>query len=105
MLARDRATLQSDVLLVPHHGSKTSSTPSFIDAVSPSEAIFSVGYRNRFHHPNPAVVTRYAARRITMWRTDDEGAIRVRLPAQPGAQPSISGQEAACRYWSVRSTC
>jgi competence protein ComEC len=105
MLTRGRAALRSDVLLVPHHGSRTSSTPPFIDAVSPSEAIFSVGYRNRFHHPNPAVVTRYAARRIAIWRTDDEGAIRVVLPAQPGSPPIIGGQEGACRYWSPRSTC
>src|SRR5204862_5328203 len=52
MLAREPDSVRSEVLLVPHHGSKTSSTDAFIDAVSPGVAIFSVGYRNRFHHPN-----------------------------------------------------
>jgi competence protein ComEC len=105
MLARNRAALRSDVLLVPHHGSKTSSTAPFIDAVAPHAAIFSVGYRNRFHHPNPAVVARYAARRVALWRTDDEGAIHVVLPAQARAPPRLAGQEEACRYWSVRASC
>jgi competence protein ComEC len=105
MLARDRAALRSEVLLVPHHGSKTSSTAPFIDGVAPHVAIFSVGYRNRFHHPNPAVVARYAARRIALWRTDDEGAIHVVLPAQARAPPVLTGQEQACRYWSVRASC
>ncbi|HUI99906.1 MAG TPA: DNA internalization-related competence protein ComEC/Rec2 [Usitatibacter sp.] len=105
MLARDPAALASDVLLVPHHGSRTSSTEGFVDAVSPAVAIFSVGYRNRFHHPHPMVVARYAARGVERHRTDEEGALRMVLPARGGAQPVITGQEAACRYWSARSSC
>ena len=105
MLARDRAALASDVLLVPHHGSKTSSTEGFIDAVSPRSAIFSVGYRNRFRHPNPRVVARYVERGIELHRTDEEGALRVVLPAIAAGAPSITGQEEACRYWNVRSSC
>jgi len=105
MLARNAAGLAADVLLVPHHGSKTSSTERFIDAIAPRWAIFSVGYRNRFRHPSPIVVARYAARAIELHRTDEEGALRVVLPASAGIAPSITGQEEACRYWSVRSTC
>jgi competence protein ComEC len=101
MLARDPASLRSDVLVVPHHGSKTSSTAAFVDAVDPEAALFSVGYRNRFKHPNPAVVARYAARGVALRRTDAEGALRVVLPAT-GA-PLVTGQQAACRYWSARS--
>jgi competence protein ComEC len=99
MIARDRRELQADVLLVPHHGSKTSSTPAFIDAVSPRVGILSVGYRNRFHHPSAVVVKRYAERGIALWSTEREGALRVVLA---GGSASVSGQQEACRYWSER---
>ena len=102
MLARDAASLAADVLLVPHHGSKTSSTPAFIDAVAPRWAILSVGYRNRFHHPHASVVARYVARSIALRRTDALGALHVALPARLGGRVTISGQERACRYWSER---
>ncbi len=105
MLARDRGALAAEVLLVPHHGSKTSSTAAFVEAVDPRYAIFSVGYRNRFHHPNPAVVARYAARHVEAHRTDEEGALRIALPAAEGAPAAITGQQAQCRYWSARASC
>ena len=66
---------RSDVLLVPHHGSRTSSSEEFIAAVAPRWAIVPAGYRNRFGHPRPDVVARYGA--IPVWRTDQHGA---RLP-------------------------
>ncbi|HEX3062128.1 MAG TPA: ComEC/Rec2 family competence protein, partial [Usitatibacter sp.] len=102
MLARGREALRSTVMLVPHHGSKTSSTPAFLDAVGARNAILSVGYRNRFRHPNPAAVARYRERSIALRRTDDEGELQVRLPSGPG---SISVQGFAAidpRYWSER---
>jgi competence protein ComEC len=102
MLSRDAAALRADILLVPHHGSKTSSTPAFIDAVSPAIALFSVGYRNRFRHPNEGVVARYAQRGIVLRRTDAEGALHVRLPAESGGTITVQGQGSACRYWTER---
>lgn len=105
MLARDRQTLRSDVLVVGHHGSKSSSTPAFIDAVAPALGLLSVGYRNRFRHPSEAVVVRYRTRGVVLRRTDEEGALHVVLPAQRGAALRVSGQEAACRYWSARASC
>lgn len=71
--------LQADVLLVPHHGSATSSTLPFLQAVKPKIAIFQVGYRNRFHHPKPEVYQRYGDLGITRLRTDDDGAISLHL--------------------------
>nr|WP_295775281.1 DNA internalization-related competence protein ComEC/Rec2 [Rhodoferax sp.] len=56
--------LRADVLLVPHHGSKTSSSAAFLDAVAPRFAIVQSGYRNRFGHPAPTVLARYGERRI-----------------------------------------
>ena len=102
MLAREAAALASDVLLVAHHGSKTSSTPAFIDAVAPRIGILSVGYRNQFRHPSPVVVERYVARGVELHRTDAEGALRIVLPAGRPEPIRVAGQEAACRYWSAR---
>lgn len=62
--------LRSDVLKVAHHGSRTSSTPSFLDAVSPRLAIASAGRRNAFGHPHAAVVERLRARQARVLRTD-----------------------------------
>ncbi len=58
------APLRSTVLLVPHHGSKTSSTGDFLDAVQPRFALVQAGYRNRFGHPAPPVRERYLERGI-----------------------------------------
>jgi competence protein ComEC len=102
MIARDASLLRSTVLLVPHHGSRTSSTPGFIDAVGAGFAVFSVGYRNRFHHPHPSVVARYAERGAALRRTDLEGALRIRLPAQPGVTPSVFPLVTQMGYWSER---
>ncbi len=102
MVVRDRAALASEVLLIPHHGSKTSSTPAFIEAVSPAVGLLSVGYRNRFHHPNAAVVARYAMRAVDLHRTDSEGALHVTLPAQSSGAIGIEGYAQDARYWSER---
>jgi competence protein ComEC len=68
------AKLRSDILLVPHHGSSTSSTEAFLAAVQPQTAVVQAGYRNRFGHPHPAVLARLAAAGITVVRTDHCGA-------------------------------
>ncbi len=66
--------LHSDILLVPHHGSQTSSTAAFLVAVQPQQAVIQVGYRSRFGHPHPAVLARYTAAGIPVVRTDHCGA-------------------------------
>lgn len=71
--------LKSTVLLAPHHGSGTSSTLPFLEAVQPQVAIFQVGYRNRFHHPKPEVFERYGALGIVRLRSDHAGAISLKL--------------------------
>ncbi len=102
MLARAAAALRSEVLLVPHHGSKSSSTPAFLDAVAPTLGVLSVGHRNRYGHPHESVVARYAARTIRLHRTDREGALRVVLPAQSSASPRVEPLVRQVRYWSER---
>ena len=69
----------ADVLKVPHHGSRTSSTPELVDAVAPALAVISLGWRNQFHFPAPEVVARYAARGARVLRTDRDGAITVAI--------------------------
>lgn len=71
--------LPSTVLLAPHHGSGTSSTLPFLQAVNPQIAIFQVGYRNRFRHPKPEVYQRYGDLGIMRLRSDDAGAIAMRM--------------------------
>jgi competence protein ComEC len=66
--------LPSTWLLAPHHGSRTSSTAAFLDAVHPQLALVQAGYRSRFGHPAPDVVARYETRGITVVRTDRCGA-------------------------------
>ena len=68
------AELRSDILVVPHHGSHTSSTDAFLSAVRPGVAVIQVGYRSRYGHPAPEVVARYAAHGIPVVRTDHCGA-------------------------------
>ena len=64
LLERRGGQIKSDVLIVPHHGSKTSSTLEFIEAVSPKYAFFPVGYKNRFGFPKQDILSRYENRGI-----------------------------------------
>jgi competence protein ComEC len=66
VLAGRPGALRADWLLVPHHGSRTSSSPAFLDAVRPALALAQAGYRNRFGHPAPEVVQRYVDRGIAL---------------------------------------
>ena len=70
--------LRSEVLKVPHHGSRTSSSAPFIDAVQPRYAIFSLGQNSLYQFPHPDVVTRYRERGCIMFRTDEVAAITLR---------------------------
>jgi len=90
--------LSADVLIVPHHGSRFSSSESFIDAVKPQIALFSTGYRNRFHHPHPEVLQRYQRRHIRLWNTASHGSISLRLTADGISQPTLA-REQMRRYW------
>ena len=67
----------ADVLKVPHHGSRSSSSPGFVAAVAPRLALVSAGYRNRFGHPHPSVVERFRTTGIKLYRTDRDGAVTV----------------------------
>ena len=70
--------LRSEILKVPHHGSNTSSSAEFIDAVAPRYAIFSLGQSSQYQFPHPDVVARYRARGCIQLRTDQVAAITLR---------------------------
>ena len=90
------AVLQADLLLVPHHGSKTSSSPALLEAVRPRTALVQAGYRNRFGHPAPDVLQRYRERNIRVVESSRCGA---------ATWVSVAPDAVACerdtgrRYW------
>ena len=98
LLDGDLAALRAEVLVVPHHGSRTSSTPAFLAAVEPQVAIVSAGYRNRFGHPRADVVARYEARGTAVTRTDRDGAVTLVLGASPPLTWTVERARRA-RYW------
>lgn len=99
LVAASDALLRADLLLVPHHGSKTSSSRPFLEAVHPSVALVQAGYRNRFGHPAAVVLERYRQLRVPVvdsahcgaaqWRSDDSQQVTCQRQAQP-------------RYWRHR---
>jgi competence protein ComEC len=72
-------SVAADVLKVPHHGSRTSSSGELVGAVHPSLAVISLGWRNRFHFPAAEVLARYASGGATVLRTDRDGAVTVTI--------------------------
>ena len=99
LVQRDGAALHADVMLAPHHGSRTSSTAAFVAAVRPRWLIVPVGYRNRFGHPRADVVARYDEVGARILRTDLDGAVTVRLAA--GSVEAAGERSAHPRYWQA----
>jgi competence protein ComEC len=100
LLSRDPQALASEVLVVPHHGSKTSSTPAFLRAVHPQVAVIQAGARNRYGHPHASVVERYRFLGITLEMTPDCGAWVWQSNAAPSAtEPGWCWRDRSPRYW------
>ncbi|PKO47318.1 MAG: DNA internalization-related competence protein ComEC/Rec2 [Betaproteobacteria bacterium HGW-Betaproteobacteria-22] len=93
------AKLKSDVLIAPHHGSKTSSSSEFLQEVQPSLAIFTAGYLNRFKHPRPEVVARYQEAGSLTFRSDYHGALILNFSAQENKIHVSSWRQQNKRYW------
>lgn len=100
MLTRSAHALKVTVLLVGHHGSKTSTSPAFLQAVAPDFAATQVGYRSRYGHPHPSVVARLAEAKVVSLRSDCHGGLLWRSAA-PGAW--VKARVERWRYW--RHTC
>ena len=100
MLTHDADAVRAEVLLAPHHGSRTSSSHAFVQAVAASDVIFPVGYRNRFGHPKAEIVDRHATQGSRLWRSDRDGAVTVLLT--PAAVTLQAQRQVLRRYWHGR---
>ncbi len=86
----DRGLLRpADVLKVGHHGSRTSSTADLLDAVHPAFGLISVGYENTYGHPHPLTIEALREHHVTIYRTDQQGLVRV---VSDGHQITIDSQ-------------
>jgi len=98
LVQHDQMALNADILLVPHHGSATSSSELFIQAVNPKFAFISAGYKNSFRHPKKHIVQRYQQQGVKIWNTVETGAIQLKITDQGIASPRLTREERR-RYW------
>ncbi len=102
LLEGNQGALHSDVLIVPHHGSRTSSTQDFVQTVSPRQAVMTVGYLNRFKHPKQQVVSRYQEAGASIYRSDNHGALEFCFCKGVALQPK-AWRETRPRYWQDKN--
>jgi competence protein ComEC len=100
LIRNDADQLQAEVLIVPHHGSKTSSSQAFVDAVRPQIALIPVGYRNRYHHPVSEVVARYRAQGATVHYSGHVGAVKISFDANNGVMLTEEYRSDQRKYWN-----
>jgi competence protein ComEC len=92
--------LRSDILIAPHHGSKSSSSYPFLKQVQPKTVIVSAGYNNRFGHPSADIIQRYEILGLDYFVTNAEGMLSFYYPApNPDHSGPISYRKSAPRYW------
>ena len=99
LLVEEGADLATDLLVAPHHGSRTSSSAAFLDATGARHAVFSVRHRSSWRLPHPAVLARYRERGIAVHRTDHHGAVIATL--RPSAPVELRYSRAG-RFWHAR---
>ena len=100
LVEKESEKLHSNVLVAPHHGSKTSSTFAFLQAVKPEIVLIPVGYKNQFHHPNKDVVARYQSLNAKIFTSANDGALIVRLNSNGVNVESL--REVAGKYWNFQ---
>ena len=100
-LVRAGAALRADLLVAPHHGSRTSSSDELIAAAAPRWVSVQAAYRSRFGHPHPEVLQRYAAHGAQVVRSDLEGAVTWRFGAEGRVEVERWRRDHA-HYWNDR---
>lgn len=95
-----KGKLKSHYLIVPHHGSNTSSSAAFLDAVQPEYAFIPVGYRNPYRMPHAAVLQRYRERKIEILKTSSSGAITVKLGQKSNTLKPLEYRKKVHKYWN-----
>ncbi|MBO7081470.1 MAG: DNA internalization-related competence protein ComEC/Rec2 [Neisseriaceae bacterium] len=98
LIQQHQDDLYSQVLILGHHGSKTSSLPRFLATVLPTHAVVSAGFSNSFSHPAPTIVRWLNEHQIQIWRTDQQGMLSFELGKQLNAQKGIRYQP----YWQQK---
>ena len=93
--------LAADVLVAAHHGSRSSTGPTFLYRVAPAHVVFSAGYRNRFGHPHPQVVRLIEQQGATLHDTAAMGAVCLRLSATAAPMP-VAARTTSHRFWQSR---
>jgi competence protein ComEC len=101
LVRRRYPQLAADILVAPHHGSRTSSSAEFVEAVGPDYVLFPVGYQNRFGFPRPEVVERYRAIGARMLDSADSGAIQLRVESGKPLQV-VAYRQRSKRYWKTK---
>ncbi len=95
---------QVDVLVAPHHGSRTSSTEAFLDRLQPQHVIFAAGHINRFNLPHVQIEQRYRQKGATLWHTGRQGAISLIWHPHEQAWQLRAQREIKVRYWHARAS-
>ncbi len=103
LIKHQRKLLSSDIMVAPHHGSKTSSMPGFIQAVNARYVLFPAGYRNRFHHPNRKTYSRYAQSGAILLDSARHGAIQISIDAATGISRPITYRQLLSRHWNRKA--
>jgi competence protein ComEC len=98
LLEHSYAALKSNIIIAPHHGSKTSSTPEFIQAVQPEYVLYPAGYRNRFRFPHAHVVERYNMIGAFPYITGKDGAIILKINSK-GVEEIVGYRKSQKRFW------
>lgn len=101
LLRMESMGLRSDLIVVPHHGSATSSSDEFVDAVRPTMAWVSAGYANRWGFPKPEVVDRYRRIGAPVWTTAEYGALEIAIDPRRGLGEPRRWREESRRYWNA----
>lgn len=101
LINNNPAELAADILIAPHHGSKTSSLDEFVRAVHPAIVLLPLGYRNRYHFPHPSVVKKYVSMNAMLYDTANAGAIEFRLSSDSDSMVDKQFYRLThSRYWN-----
>ncbi len=100
LLARIPGNLPANIMIAPHHGSKTSGMPQFIQAVHPQIVVYATGYRNRYHFPHPGVAAAYAAIHAQQYNTVNSGTIQFKLEKGKSIARPDEYRVSHKKYWN-----
>ncbi len=92
--------LRAEILVAPHHGSKSSSIQEFVDAISPQIVLYGTGYRNKFHFPNTIVVDRYNTLGAHQYTTAQSGQINIVIPATSNLVSLMQARDVNAHFWN-----